>query len=323
MSRDVKPTNPPSPCVPRRCRSDYDYAIDGVKPNPIELVLEKLREKKCSTSSVSGGWSAQCPAHSDINPSLKVSSGDDGRVLLYCHAGCEFGDIVEALNLEESQLFPAPGAAARSVGRVRFKWDPAKDWSCQNQECERLLTPAQLNQLASDLGVHAASLKRLHVGWRGDPTGGVYTFPERSGTGAIVGLSTRTVDGVKSFVAGGHRGLSLPDGWEQREGPILIVEGASDTAALDHLGLCGIGRPSATGGIRELTELLRNQPRDRRIVVMGERDQKPDGRWPGQQGAVRVAEQLSAQLGRQIPWRLPPEGSKDVRTWLNAREDRS
>jgi hypothetical protein len=42
---------------------------------------------------------ALCPAHKDRKPSLSIAKGSDGRVLLYCHAGCKYESIVEALGL--------------------------------------------------------------------------------------------------------------------------------------------------------------------------------------------------------------------------------
>ena len=51
------------------------------------------------------GWTARCPAHNDLEPSLKIDQGEDGRVLLYCHAGCATPDIVRALGLRMSDLF--------------------------------------------------------------------------------------------------------------------------------------------------------------------------------------------------------------------------
>lgn len=41
--------------------------------------------------------SACCPAHGDRRPSLRLSNGADGRLLLRCHAGCDFGAILDAL----------------------------------------------------------------------------------------------------------------------------------------------------------------------------------------------------------------------------------
>jgi hypothetical protein len=52
------------------------------------------------------GWAAKCPAHEDRNPSLSVSEGTDGRVLLNCHAGCDFRSIVGALGIKDADLFP-------------------------------------------------------------------------------------------------------------------------------------------------------------------------------------------------------------------------
>ena len=45
------------------------------------------------------GWSARCPAHEDQIPSLSVTEGDDGRVLLHCHGGCGTTEVLRALKL--------------------------------------------------------------------------------------------------------------------------------------------------------------------------------------------------------------------------------
>jgi len=47
-----------------------------------------------------------CPAHDDKAPSLSVTEGADGRVLLYCHAGCDLEAIVAALDIHIRDLFP-------------------------------------------------------------------------------------------------------------------------------------------------------------------------------------------------------------------------
>lgn len=51
-------------------------------------------------------WTACCPAHEDKNPSLTVSVGDDGRVLVKCFAECSFEDICNAANVSMSDLMP-------------------------------------------------------------------------------------------------------------------------------------------------------------------------------------------------------------------------
>lgn len=58
----------------------------------------------------------QCPAHEDSSPSLSCSQGDDGRVLLHCHAGCSFREIMRTLALHPDYLRrPPPIAAATYV----------------------------------------------------------------------------------------------------------------------------------------------------------------------------------------------------------------
>lgn len=67
------------------------------------------------------GWMANCPAHEDRSPSLSITPGDDGRVLLHCFAGCSNADVLAAAGLEWSALFadgPRPSnGSARPVPR--------------------------------------------------------------------------------------------------------------------------------------------------------------------------------------------------------------
>lgn len=65
-------------------------------------------------------YSARCPAHDDSHNSLSVGLGQDGRILLNCHAGCQPQAIVAALGLELADLFPQPGPA-RSAPPARGK----------------------------------------------------------------------------------------------------------------------------------------------------------------------------------------------------------
>ena len=92
----------------------------------------------------------------------------------------------------------------------------------------------------------------------------------------------------------------------------LVVEGASDVAACIAVGLPAVGRPSNRGGASDLAELLDGNDD---VLVVGERDAKEGGAWPGRDGAKKVAEQLAGRWGEPVGWTLPPEGSKDVRAW--------
>jgi hypothetical protein len=70
-------------------------------------------------------WIARCPAHEDRRPSLSVRELDDGRVLVHDFAGCAIAEIVAAVGLELTDLFP-PRTAAHSMKGERRSF-PASD----------------------------------------------------------------------------------------------------------------------------------------------------------------------------------------------------
>jgi hypothetical protein len=75
---------------------------------PVARVLARVQGVRRNGT----GWTARCPAHDDRTPSLSIAQGDDGRVLLKCHAGCTHKAIAAALGIEERELFPSTDAAA-------------------------------------------------------------------------------------------------------------------------------------------------------------------------------------------------------------------
>ena len=52
-------------------------------------------------------WIARCPAHDDKHPSMNIREKDDGLILIRCFAECSSYEIVSAVGLELSDLFPA------------------------------------------------------------------------------------------------------------------------------------------------------------------------------------------------------------------------
>lgn len=83
----------------------------AVVSSAVSRVLERLEQVR----RVGKGWQARCPAHEDRKPSLSVDQGQDGCVLLKCHAGCSVEAVVKAMGLRLSDLFPPP-VATQSVG---------------------------------------------------------------------------------------------------------------------------------------------------------------------------------------------------------------
>ena len=71
--------------------------------SPFQMLIARLdavQEKE------RGKWIARCPSHDDKSPSLAIKETGDGTVLVRCFAGCNAYEIVSAVGLELSDLFP-------------------------------------------------------------------------------------------------------------------------------------------------------------------------------------------------------------------------
>ena len=79
---------------------------------PLELILSKSPNARRVGDNQ---WEAECPAHDDQRASLSIAEGDDGRVLLHCHAGCTTKAVCDALGLQLSDLFRDTTTAATAT----------------------------------------------------------------------------------------------------------------------------------------------------------------------------------------------------------------
>jgi len=61
-------------------------------------------------------WIARCPAHEDKTPSLAIREVDD-KLLLHCFAGCSYYEIVSAVGLDPSDLFPDKPGSNKPISR--------------------------------------------------------------------------------------------------------------------------------------------------------------------------------------------------------------
>ncbi len=207
-----------------------------------------------------------------------------------------------------------PTAAKKNGGARRNgtanKW---KVTSADLQDAARryvaALTPDLRRELADALGIQADVIFELGIGWSARRS--AWTHPERDAAGVIVGIVYRDRNGEKRSGCGHGRGLSIPSSLADLPDPVLIGEGASDVLAGVTMGLAVVGRPSNTGGVEHLAELLQG----REVVVVGAHDEKPDGRYPGRDGAQHVARNLARRWGRPVRWAMPPAGTKDVRAF--------
>lgn len=92
----------------------------------LQRLVDALRDHGCLVRESATTTMAQCPAHQpDNNPSLSIGKRRDNRgVVMKCHAGCEYTDILAALNMTDSDLFDDP--------LVRSALDPIKTYVYAN-----------------------------------------------------------------------------------------------------------------------------------------------------------------------------------------------
>lgn len=88
----------------------------------VDKVINALDSKGCKVKQAKNGkcdYYAHCPSHNDSNASLAITQGRDGRALLKCFAGCMTEQIVDALGLQMTDLFPDDGGG--EVGKPEPK----------------------------------------------------------------------------------------------------------------------------------------------------------------------------------------------------------
>lgn len=240
------------------------------------------------------------------------------------------GLSVTCMRVESSK--PCPGRMGgwfhqldNALPRIEFtslakKEKPVIDWDdVANQMFNSPKSADTRTALSSSLGVNVGALSELGVGsgWDDYRSLPFSSWPERDASGKVLGIVRRYADGSKKTMRYSTHGIYFAQPvMRMRNGPVFVVEGGSDTAALLSLGVNVIGKPSNLGGVGQIVALARTISRYMRFIVIGENDQKPDGAWPGKQGAVATAERLTEELKRKAEWVLPP--AKDVRAWLNS-----
>ena len=98
--------------------------------NPIDNLLPRLQRVKRTGANT---WVASCPTRDDKRPSLTVREMDDGRVLIHDFGGDSPAEILAAIGLAFSDLYPPrvidhhvkperrPFPCADSFGAVAFE----------------------------------------------------------------------------------------------------------------------------------------------------------------------------------------------------------
>lgn len=137
----------------------------------IENLLSRLDGLKAGNAP--GRWLAKCPAHGDRSPSLTIRLEDDGRILLHCFAGCAAPDVVAALGLGMTDLFPEP-LTRDFLPRIRAPFSALDALSCLAEESSivaiassdialgRPLSDAAASRVCTAAGRIATALEVVH-----------------------------------------------------------------------------------------------------------------------------------------------------------------
>ena len=188
--------------------------------------------------------------------------------------------------------------------------DPKQNLNYTPTKFEQSLVAYQQNMiagmaefLASELNVTVESIERDEIGYY--PLENAWVWPEKDERGNVIGLLKRYKNGKKVMVKGSERGLIYQHPLPKADEPILVVEGATDRLAAMDMGYVAVGRPSADGGGKLLSSLLKGCD----VIVVGEND---DG--AGVRGMEKMFQILKTSC-KSVRKVLPPTKHKDLRAW--------
>jgi hypothetical protein len=270
---------------------------------------------------VGSGWSAPCPAHEDHKPSLSINE-NDGRVLVYCHAGCHQREVIDALRTmglwgkrgafklglpvkPKPKVETADGKAGKNLQAANAIWNDATPTTG---------TPVEDYLASRNLYLPETSDLRFHPGLK-HPSGGIWPCMvarvTSSGSAAAMGIH-------RTFLAKGSAGKAPVARAKMMLGPcsggvvrlkdahdlVMIGEGIETClAAMQATGLPAWAALSASG----LPALV--LPKSvRKVIILADADA------PGEKAARAAAIKWAAEK-REVRIARPPQG-KDFNDML-------
>lgn len=295
---------------------------------PVESFLATAAASGRKTSKSGTGWLIACPgprhAHDDRRPSLKVDEGEGGRVLLHCHAGCDPGNILDALGLTAADLFhpdsrrdrgtrTRPRTVAEHLGTAGLSRPPSPTAHTVTAKPSPVASPAVVDPTECTLD-KCASIRRA-IGQC------VAQYEYRDAAGVIVGQVHRytpksfrpfTLDAGGQWKAGGKIAVPyrLP---EVRQvlaagGLVVVVEGERDADVIAGLGIDGVAATCNAAGAGKWTDAhsraLADGIGDGAVCIVGDLDAA------GQDHVRKVRESLAAVgIDAAVQW---PTRGKDI-----------
>lgn len=284
-------------------------------------------DARAVTQALEGRWhgghgTARCPAHDDRRPSLSLRDGRDGRLLAYCHAGCGWTAVADALRSQGLlRGRDGRGGAADPAEREALEREARREAARRADQARRCWegtrpiadTPAERHLRARGLTGPLPRTLRFHAAcWHG-PTArrrpAMVALVEGA-PGTAVHRTYLTRDGRKITPPEDARlmlGATLGGAVRLREGrpdgPLVVAEGIETALAV---GMGAAGRLPATAALWAALSAgnlagLTLPPHPGRLVVAGDGD--PAGRRAADALAARAA-----AAGWEVALATAPEG---------------
>lgn len=83
------------------------------------MSAEALLSRLTKVRGRNGSWTACCPAHDDKSPSLAVKD-ENGKVLVHCFGGCSVEEVMGAVGMDLTELFPPKPETYKPQPKVKF-----------------------------------------------------------------------------------------------------------------------------------------------------------------------------------------------------------
>ena len=280
-------------------------------PGDAEALAKALGGRK-----VGGSWMARCPVHDDRRPSLSIEDGLDGKVLVYCHAGCDQMRVIAELRRRglwdgdkgsrwhHGQWQKCAASETRHLQEVKRSEAALSIWNA-TEKAEGSLAQTYLQSRGLHLPLPATL--RFHKALR-HPSGIILP--------TMVAIVTRAIDDApiaihRTFLARDGSGKAPVEPQRMMLGPcrggavrlgvlgraLMIGEGIETClSAMQATGIPALAALS-TSGLRALT--LPTEVRD--VIVLA------DGDDAGEAAARECASRFSRE-GRRVRIARPPTG---------------
>jgi putative DNA primase/helicase len=251
---------------------------------------------------------AVCPAHSDKEASLSISYDSKGhKTLIYCHAGCETRDVLEAVGLKVSDLFDkqAITSAKKSSMDIKAIYEYKDEAGKVLFEKIRYATPKRPKNFTQRRAIDGHTVWGLEAGTYYETYSGSDNWSKKERKG----VETKEFPGTAPVL---YRLPELIQAVKDKQ-PVFIVEGEKDVDNLVKLGFvatCNFDGASRSKQKSKWHEEYNKYFKDANVIII------PDNDNPGHAHMDSVRNNLINIVSslKRIDLSVPEKN--DISDWL-------